>query len=241
MRRLPSGLGEQPLVLAASVEPLPEPRRDRDERERGDDDREGEHDHALPEEDVDRLVERPVEPGRHRDAPSASGVTTVSSIVDIRASAFVAAMSAAQLAELALEPLPPRASRTARVSASSDSVASRAVMRAIWARSELSRRSRASRLACRSSIVTSCETMRPSAESRAIACCTFATGTRRVIVALPCSPVATDALTTCPPSERVRSSASCAARETSSGSATSTVRVALTRCARSGVGPIAES
>ena len=49
----------------------------------------------------------------------------------------------------------------------------------------------------------------------------------------PCSPVATFALTTWPPSDSVRSSAFWAARETPSEFATSTVSVALIRWARS--------
>jgi hypothetical protein len=66
-----------------------------------------------------------------------------------------------------------------------------------------------------------------------MASCTLSTGTRTVIEALPSSPVATDDVTTNPPSERVRFRASCAARETESESGTSTVSVALTFCARS--------
>ena len=58
------------------------------------------------------------------------------------------------------------------------------------------------------------------------------TGTRTTSAAFPCSPVATVALTTWPPSDSVRSSAFWAARETPSESATSTVSVALMRCAR---------
>ena len=53
---------EQALVLAAAVEAPAEPRRERDERERRRHDDDRERDHAFPDEDVQRLVERPLEP-----------------------------------------------------------------------------------------------------------------------------------------------------------------------------------
>ena len=64
-------------------------------------------------------------------------------------------------------------------------------------------------------------------------------GRARVSAAFALSPVTTDALTTWPPSGAVRSSAFCAALETPSESATSTVSVALTCWARLVSGAIA--
>jgi hypothetical protein len=114
----------------------------------------------------------------------------------------------------------------ARVSASSVSDSRRAVIFTICARTLRIRRVSASSCSCRSWIETCWETIVPSAERRVTASCTFATGIRSVSIALALSPVLTFAVRTCPPSDRVRSSASCAARETRSEPVTRTESVA---------------
>ena len=87
--------GQQTIVLTAAVEAVTEPGGDPEDRERGDHDEEAESDHALPGEDVQRLVDRPVEPlGGGATAPNAPGVATVSWMVDMRASALVDAIPA---------------------------------------------------------------------------------------------------------------------------------------------------
>ena len=86
-------------------------------------------------------------------------------------------------------------------------------------------------------MVTCCATMLPSLDSPTIASCTLATGTRTVSEALLLTR-RDRGVDDVPLSLRVRSSASCAARETASASATSTVSVALTRWARPVVGAI---
>ncbi len=128
-------------------------------------------------------------------APVAPGVTTVTWIVDMRASAFVESMPALSSRNSARS-VCSLARSTASVCASSDSVSSRALMRAIWLRTLASRFVSSSSPAWRSSIVTCWDTMRPSPERPVIASCTLATGTRTVSDALPSSPVATDDETT---------------------------------------------
>ncbi len=58
---------EQPLLLVPPVEAAAEPHGDADERERGEHDEHAERDHALPRENVQRLVDRAVDTGVGHD------------------------------------------------------------------------------------------------------------------------------------------------------------------------------
>ncbi len=129
-------------------------------------------------------------------------------------------------------------SSCARVVASSDSLSRRAETIAICARTDRSRRCEA--VEVRLKIVDRHLLRNDAAECGELNDRLLDLGNRDADEegALPSSPVATFAVTTWPPSDSVRSSAFCADSETPSESATSTVSVALIRCARPASGPI---
>ena len=154
--------------------------------------RSAERDDALPGEDVQRLVDRAVDARRRRDGAERAGRDDRE--LDRRhprlglgrGDARAQRARARRAASAAGSGAPPRSGRRA-----SRTRAARGSARSGPARCA-SRCSSSSRFSCRSSIVTCCETMRPSPERPAIASCTLSTGTRTVIDALPSSPVATD-------------------------------------------------
>ena len=186
---------EQPLLFAPPVELAPEPGRSDHQREWRGDDRDRERDDAFPDEDVERLVQRAVEARRHGNRPEDAGRDDRHLDRGHPSLGTRRGGVAPQLPELAAQ----------RLQAGFELSTGRCVERFAFEAGGHERdlrpnrplpRSSVSSDACRSSMVTCCETIRPSAESWTIASCTFATGIRRVNAALPSSPVETFALTT---------------------------------------------